>query len=435
MYFQSKSSDETAPLPVLQEEPCITPRSNSNSEQCIFQEENDVSQSVEEVHVSLVDESYGNEESDNNLDDQAEDTEDDKVVPHCANGEITGVDLTKGASMKDDDEDDDKNEDDAEDSSSPVEPTEEMAEKQLEDQSQGSAGTISSDNSSQFPLIETTSDISEESIPRTLRNSKQIIDSKSSGEDFPSKQRKCRSESPFNDNHQLIKNSLPKKRGRKPKQSSQDNEFTRKGPKRSNRIGMPSASEMGKRSLKMKAVEKNCKDFKRKQSMQKSDGSKQNSKQATIVNWPLLQELKMETDVDTTVPETKGKRDVNLDFLLTVNQVMSDLVSDEDQEEATLDQVNKHERKEVLHLAKLYRLRVRMAAKCEGEFPVVLVKGRESCLPKPGDVDSLLSLRSDTLNRKQTGGSKTRKLRKLSTETNRSSHIQNASSKSKKRRV
>ena len=80
---------------------------------------------------------------------------------------------------------------------------------------------------------------------------------------------------------------------------------------------------------------------------------------------------------------------INLDFLLHANQHMSELVTDSNREEGTLDTASEAERRRVVALAKLYGLRVRMVGK-EGELPVALIKGRESSLPKPGQVDKLL---------------------------------------------
>ena len=80
---------------------------------------------------------------------------------------------------------------------------------------------------------------------------------------------------------------------------------------------------------------------------------------------------------------------IDLDFLLNANQLMSELVTDASREEGTLDTASEAERRHIVDLAKLYRLRVRMAGK-EGELPVALIKGRESSLPQPGQVDKLL---------------------------------------------
>ena len=80
---------------------------------------------------------------------------------------------------------------------------------------------------------------------------------------------------------------------------------------------------------------------------------------------------------------------INLDFLLNANQHMSELVTDSSREEGTLDTASEAERRRVVALAKLYGLRVRMVGK-EGELPVALIKGRESSLPQPGQVDKLL---------------------------------------------
>ena len=80
---------------------------------------------------------------------------------------------------------------------------------------------------------------------------------------------------------------------------------------------------------------------------------------------------------------------INLDFVLNANQLMSELVTDSSREEGTLDTASELERRDILKLAKLYRLRVRMAGK-RGELPVALIKGRESSLPEPGEVDRLL---------------------------------------------
>ena len=80
---------------------------------------------------------------------------------------------------------------------------------------------------------------------------------------------------------------------------------------------------------------------------------------------------------------------IDLDFLLNANQHMSELVTDSSREEGTLDTASEAERRHVVDLAKLYGLRVRMGGR-EGELPVALIKGRESSLPKPGQVDKLL---------------------------------------------
>lgn len=95
----------------------------------------------------------------------------------------------------------------------------------------------------------------------------------------------------------------------------------------------------------------------------------------------------------STEPEEENPMDkyINLDFLLNANQLMSELVTDPESEEGTLDTASDIERRNIVDLAKLYRLRVRMAGgKSEGDFPVALIKGRESSLPKPGQVDELL---------------------------------------------
>jgi hypothetical protein len=80
---------------------------------------------------------------------------------------------------------------------------------------------------------------------------------------------------------------------------------------------------------------------------------------------------------------------IDLDFLLNANQLMSELVADSSREEGTLDTASEAERRHIVDLAKLYRLRVRMGGN-KGELPVALIKGRESSLPHPGQVDSLL---------------------------------------------
>ncbi|XP_046843967.1 uncharacterized protein MAL13P1.304-like isoform X2 [Xenia sp. Carnegie-2017] len=80
---------------------------------------------------------------------------------------------------------------------------------------------------------------------------------------------------------------------------------------------------------------------------------------------------------------------INLDFLLNANQLMTELVVDVSREEGTMDTESKVERRFVAELAKLYRLRVRMMSK-KGALPVAFIKGRESSLPMPGEVDRLL---------------------------------------------
>ena len=106
------------------------------------------------------------------------------------------------------------------------------------------------------------------------------------------------------------------------------------------------------------------------------------------VNHSLSKESK-ESIAVSPVPENPMDKYINLDFLLNANQLMSELVADPSREEGTLDTASEAERRHIVDLAKLYRLRVRMAGK-EGELPVALIKGRESSLPKPGQVDKLL---------------------------------------------
>ena len=96
------------------------------------------------------------------------------------------------------------------------------------------------------------------------------------------------------------------------------------------------------------------------------------------------------TSTVPTLSENPMDKYIDLDFLLNANQLMSELVADSMREEGTLDTASEAERRHIVDLAKLYRLRVRMAGKLEGELPVALIKGRESSLPKPGQVDKLL---------------------------------------------
>lgn len=105
----------------------------------------------------------------------------------------------------------------------------------------------------------------------------------------------------------------------------------------------------------------------------------------------------------TTAPITSDEnpmdRYIDLDFLLNANQLMSELVTDSKTEEGTLDTTSDAERRHVVDLAKLYRLGVRMAAK-DGEFPIALIKGRESSLPAPGQVDKLLCKMTNVMAKK-----------------------------------
>lgn len=450
-----KSRDVTSHVPIVQEDTgtCMTPRNSLDDEKCFFQTEKDVSETVEKDlgNVSLVDESYGNEdESDtsvsNNVNDQVNKRESSEdTIPHSGD-QLTGFDeSTKHASLED-----------QEAHLPSVVESERILEKHLENgqENDDAFSVLPSNQTIQNSIEETASNATEQIgiTSRNLRRSTLSAESEIQRKNISRRSSSILSYSEVKsprinlkkngkrvvDKRKVLfsagkarhlKNEITaKRRGRKPKHLSENDRSLLRGS-RVNRNGMKTVSEKGKRGIKIKMtqpkrISKDVKTKLAKVKMQKKGKSSKNQfGEAMVVN-----KMKSKENVDTkesaVFKETNGQtvnasetkstvppglekpldRYIKLDFLLTVNQVMSDLVSDGNREEAALDQVKETERKDVMNLAKLYRLRVRMAGRCEGEFPVVLVKGRESCLPKPGEVDGLLSTMSDTLANKTPAG-------------------------------
>ena len=82
----------------------------------------------------------------------------------------------------------------------------------------------------------------------------------------------------------------------------------------------------------------------------------------------------------------------DMSFLIDVNSKISLFVSDAAQEECELDPMTARERNEVYKVAQIYKLRARIGTKAANNLATVrLSKQADTKMPKPGQVDRLLS--------------------------------------------
>jgi hypothetical protein len=97
---------------------------------------------------------------------------------------------------------------------------------------------------------------------------------------------------------------------------------------------------------------------------------------------------KLSSDYDTlSFLETPN---LNLDVMLRFNTMLVSFLEDENREQLYLPMIGPEERAELSKLASAYKIRCRFGKETK-LASVTLIKVRQSCLPAPGEVDSILT--------------------------------------------